>query len=100
MPALKSAVRGLNLRNHRKMLLVDGERFWAGGRNLAAEYFEGDAGPPRPWHDLSFDLRGALAGARSSASTLDWNYAVAPAAAAPARRRTTTAATDARRSRS
>ena len=48
VPALKSAVRGLNLRNHRKMLLVDGERFWTGGRNLAGEYFEGDADAAAP----------------------------------------------------
>ena len=76
VPALKSAVRGLNLRNHRKMLLVDGERFWAGGRNLAGEYFEGDSvrGDP-PWHDLSFDLRGPLAERAQHRFDLDWNYA-------------------------
>ena len=76
VPALKSAVRGLNLRNHRKMLLVDGERFWAGGRNLAGEYFEGDSvrGDP-PWHDLSFDLRGPLAERAQQRFDLDWNYA-------------------------
>jgi cardiolipin synthase len=76
VPALKSAVRGLNLRNHRKMLLVDGERFWAGGRNLASEYFEGDsANPEPPWHDLSFDLRGPLAERAQHRFDLDWNYA-------------------------
>jgi len=76
VPALKSAVRGLNLRNHRKMLLVDGERFWAGGRNLAGEYFEGDPAGGRPaWHDLSFDLRGPLAVRAQQRFDLDWNYA-------------------------
>ena len=76
VPALKSAVRGLNLRNHRKMLLVDGERFWTGGRNLADEYFVGEAGGrERPWHDLSFDLRGALAQRAQQRFDLDWNYA-------------------------
>jgi cardiolipin synthase len=76
VPALRSAVRGLNLRNHRKMLLVDGERFWAGGRNIADEYFLGDAaGGALPWHDLSFDLRGALAQRAQQRFDVDWNYA-------------------------
>jgi cardiolipin synthase len=76
VPALKSAVRGLNLRNHRKMLLVDGERFWTGGRNIGGEYFEGDPTRGRaPWHDLSFDLRGPLAERAQQRFDLDWNYA-------------------------
>jgi cardiolipin synthase len=76
VPALKSAVRGLNLRNHRKMLLVDGEHFWAGGRNLADEYFVGGGkGGEAPWHDLSFDLSGPLAERAQQRFDLDWNYA-------------------------
>ena len=46
-----------NLRNHRKMVIADGATLWAGGRNLAAEYFSGAAGAP-PWLDLTFDLQG------------------------------------------
>ena len=38
-----------------------GERLWCGGRNLAAEYFEGQPGHSA-WRDLSFDLQGALEG--------------------------------------
>ena len=76
VPALRSAVRGLNLRNHRKMVLLDGERLWAGGRNLAAEYFTGDPAHRRaPWHDLSFDLAGALARQAQHRFDLDWSYA-------------------------
>ena len=43
------------------MIVADASRLWCGGRNFAAEYFEGD--PARggvAWHDLSFDLRGEL----------------------------------------
>lgn len=76
VPAFRSAVRGLNLRNHRKMVLVDGVRFWTGGRNLASEYFEGDTVTGRPpWHDLSFDLGGPLARRAQQRYEVDWNYA-------------------------
>ena len=35
-----------NLRNHRKMVIADGMHLWAGGRNIAAEYFVGVKGAP------------------------------------------------------
>ncbi|HMH88673.1 MAG TPA: phospholipase D-like domain-containing protein, partial [Steroidobacteraceae bacterium] len=60
-----------NLRNHRKMVIADGSRLWAGGRNLAAEYFFGVAGAPA-WRDLTFDLQGAVAGAAAAQFELDW----------------------------
>ncbi len=67
-----------NLRNHRKMAIADGHRLWCGGRNLAAEYFAGDAqAHPRmaPWIDLSFDLRGALARQAQDRFDQDWAFA-------------------------
>jgi cardiolipin synthase len=60
-----------NLRNHRKLVIADGARLWAGGRNLAAEYFYGVAGEP-PWRDLTFDLKGPVAGAAAAQFELDW----------------------------
>ena len=60
-----------NLRNHRKMVIADGARLWAGGRNIAAEYFVGLKGVP-PWRDLSFDLSGAVAAAAASQFEADW----------------------------
>ncbi|HEY6621193.1 MAG TPA: phospholipase D-like domain-containing protein [Steroidobacteraceae bacterium] len=60
-----------NLRNHRKMVIADGARLWAGGRNLAAEYFSGAAGAP-PWLDLTFDLQGPVAAAAASQFENDW----------------------------
>ena len=71
-----------NLRNHRKMVIADGARLWAGGRNLAAEYFSGAAGAP-PWLDLTFDLQGPVAAAAASQFEFDWVAAGGkPAAAA------------------
>lgn len=60
-----------NLRNHRKMVVADGEQLWAGGRNLAAEYFAGSDGQ-RPWLDLSFDLQGEVAAAAAAQFEADW----------------------------
>ena len=60
-----------NLRNHRKMVIADGAWFWAGGRNLAAEYFTGLEGAP-PWRDLSFDLKGTVATAAADQFEADW----------------------------
>ena len=79
VPPLRSSLRGrTNLRNHRKMVLADGSWLWCGGRNLAAEYFEGDTHSvlKKPvWIDLSFDLRGALALQAQQRFDLDWAFA-------------------------
>jgi cardiolipin synthase len=75
-----------NLRNHRKLTIADGARLWAGGRNLAAEYFMGRNGAPA-WRDLSFDLDGPVANAAARQFEADWVAAggkpAAPVAAAP-----------------
>ncbi len=60
-----------NLRNHRKLTIADGRRLWAGGRNLAAEYFTGSDGTA-PWIDLSFDLEGDVAAAAAIQFDSDW----------------------------
>ena len=76
---LKSALPGrTNLRNHRKMVIADGQRLWMGGRNLASEYFEGDPTVIRsksPWIDLSFDLDGAIAAQAQVQFNQDWAFA-------------------------
>ena len=89
VPPFRSPKRGrTNLRNHRKMVIADGERLWCGGRNLAAEYFTGDPRPilgKKPWVDLSFDLNGEIARQALAQFEQDWAFAieqVAPAQAA------------------
>jgi cardiolipin synthase len=74
-----------NLRNHRKMVIADGRHLWAGGRNLAAEYFIGLHGQA-PWRDLTFDLAGPVAGDAAAQFEADWVAAggePAPIAQAP-----------------
>jgi cardiolipin synthase len=72
-----------NLRNHRKLAIADGARLWAGGRNLAAEYFVGREGAA-PWRDLSFDLDGPVAAAAATQFELDWVAAGGRPGAPPA----------------
>lgn len=91
VPPFRSPKRGrTNLRNHRKMVIADGARLWCGGRNLAAEYFEGDPRPilgRTPWVDLSFDVEGPLAAQALEQFEQDWAFATerpAPLAAAAA----------------
>ena len=60
-----------NLRNHRKWAVADGEKLWAGGRNLAAEYFTGIDGKA-PWSDLSFELAGPAAASAALQFEADW----------------------------
>ena len=85
VPPLRSPLPGrTNLRNHRKMVVADGQRLWSGGRNLAAEYFEGDASclpALKPWVDLSFDLCGELAAQAGERFEQDWAFATQPARA-------------------
>jgi len=77
VPPFRAILRGrANLRNHRKMVVADAARLWCGGRNFAAEYFEGD--PDRrveQWHDLSFDLAGEIAVRAGEQFEQDWAYA-------------------------
>jgi cardiolipin synthase len=60
-----------NLRNHRKLVIADGAHLWAGGRNIAAEYFIGLKGETA-WRDLSFDLHGPVAAAAAGQFEADW----------------------------
>jgi cardiolipin synthase len=79
VPPLHSPLKGrTNLRDHRKMLIIDGAsstpRLWSGGRNLASEYFEGEPGKAA-WHDLSFDLAGPLVRQALALFERDWAFA-------------------------
>jgi cardiolipin synthase len=79
VPPLHSPLKGrTNLRDHRKMLIVDAAsdapRLWSGGRNLASEYFEGEPGTA-VWHDLSFDLEGPLVLQALALFERDWAFA-------------------------
>lgn len=75
MPLLHNPLHGrTNLRNHRKLVVADGERLWSGGRNLACEYFMDRPGRPA-WVDLSFEIQGPLAAQAQAQFATDWRVA-------------------------
>ncbi|SFB07938.1 cardiolipin synthetase 2 [Poseidonocella pacifica] len=60
----------MNLRNHRKLVLVDNRFVWAGGRNIGNEYLrEG----PKAWYDLSFSLSGPAVQSFIDLFASDWD---------------------------
>ncbi|MDW4499445.1 phospholipase D-like domain-containing protein [Sulfitobacter sp. D35] len=72
-PLLHMPERGhVNLRNHRKLIMVDGTRVFAGGRNIGAYYM----GPERRqdrWIDLSFVLEGPAVLSFADVFKSDWS---------------------------
>ena len=75
MPLLHNPLRGrTNLRNHRKLAVADGQRLWAGGRNLACEYFIDRPGRPA-WVDLSYEVEGPVATQAHLQFSADWRSA-------------------------
>ncbi|WP_026362462.1 phospholipase D-like domain-containing protein [Geopsychrobacter electrodiphilus] len=75
MPVLHRPFRGrTNLRNHRKAVIADDLRVWAGGTNIAAEYI-GPIPVPERWCDLSFLLEGPATRHYLSVFDSDWQFA-------------------------
>lgn len=61
----------VNLRNHRKILVVDGTTAFTGGMNIKREY--GQSGPGM-FHDLQFRLRGPAVAHLSEIFADDWQF--------------------------
>ncbi len=62
----------LNLRNHRKLLVVDGEVGYVGGRNIADEYRYDRVGERRRWQDAMVELRGPVVDELQQVFVQDW----------------------------
>jgi cardiolipin synthase A/B len=66
-------LRILNLRNHRKIVVVDGNFAWTGGRNWGEVYFA----PLRSelaWQDLSCSISGPAARQLEDVAISDWRF--------------------------
>jgi cardiolipin synthase len=75
MPMFNLPFRGrANLRNHRKMVIVDRKAAIVGGMNLAHQYM----GPRQThdrWHDISLRISGPAAGQAFEIFRSDWEFA-------------------------
>ncbi|MFT4045769.1 MAG: phospholipase D-like domain-containing protein [Solimonas sp.] len=64
----------LNLRNHRKLLLVDHERAFTGGMNISARHCVSDPRNRHPTVDLHFELRGPIVRQMAEVFADDWAF--------------------------
>jgi cardiolipin synthase len=64
----------LNFRNHRKIVIVDGQRAFIGGHNVGVEYLGGN---PRlsPWRDTHIEARGPIVASVQFIFVEDWHWA-------------------------
>lgn len=62
----------VNLRNHRKLLVVDGEVGFVGGRNVGDEYFTDRVGNQRVWLDGMLGVRGPVVDRMQDVFLEDW----------------------------
>lgn len=64
----------LNFRNHRKIVVVDGERAFIGGHNVGIEYLGGKP-PLSPWRDTHLEVRGPVVKQIEFVFVEDWFWA-------------------------
>jgi cardiolipin synthase A/B len=75
MPVFHVPLRGrANLRNHRKLMVVDGRTCLTGGMNLALPYI-GPPGSNRLWRDLAVVVEGPAVSDLEEVFTSDWRFA-------------------------
>src|SRR5690606_26482893 len=75
----------INLRNHRKMLVVDGEVGFTGGMNIDVRHLVADPERKRPVVDLHFELEGPIVPLLEAVFAADWLFAAREALPLPSR---------------
>ena len=68
---IPARLHAAHLRNHRKLLVIDGETGFTGGMNIFSPYWRPDA-PEQACHDLHFRLRGPVVAHLMRCFTDDW----------------------------
>jgi cardiolipin synthase len=71
LPARLIFFQPMNLRNHRKIVVVDGDTAFTGGINVGDEY----RGAEGPWRDTHLAVRGPAASALARVFAQDWEFA-------------------------
>ncbi|HEX6995073.1 MAG TPA: phospholipase D-like domain-containing protein [Gammaproteobacteria bacterium] len=74
-PRLIPPTLHVNLRNHRKILVVDGAVAFTGGMNIDARHLVGDPARERPVVDLHFRLAGPVVALLDAVFVTDWRFA-------------------------
>ncbi len=74
-PRLLPPAVHVNLRNHRKLLIVDGETGFTGGMNVGGRHMVLDPANRNPVADLHFRLRGPIVRQLEQVFVHDWTFA-------------------------
>lgn len=64
----------INTRNHRKILIVDGQTAYTGGQNISAKHVVGNSAKITQTKDLHFRLQGKIVDDLELAFLKDWNH--------------------------
>ncbi len=72
-PAVTRVLSQINLRNHRKILVVDGTLAFTGGMNISANHWL-SLKPAIPVHCLHFEVRGPVVSDMQRAFATDWSF--------------------------
>ncbi|HEY3076952.1 MAG TPA: cardiolipin synthase [Burkholderiales bacterium] len=72
-PLVPARLHALNLRNHRKILVVDGAAGFTGGLNVDCRYWKPEA-PDQAFRDLHFRLRGPVVAQLMEIFADDWQF--------------------------
>ena len=81
-PIVPARLHALNLRNHRKILVVDGAIGFTGGMNVDQRYWRPEA-PDQVFHDLHFRLRGPVVTQLMEVFADDWQFTTGEALRGP-----------------
>ncbi len=75
-PTLGSSLDRLNFRNHRKIVVIDGEIAYTGGLNISNDYINDDNYPSKYyWRDSHLKLEGRAVWNLQQLFLSDWNFA-------------------------
>lgn len=74
-PSLFGRGINLNLRNHRKLLIVDGKLGFTGGMNIGDRHLVADVKNSKRTTDVHFRIRGPVVGQLEEAFLEDWAFA-------------------------
>ncbi len=73
-PLVPARLNALNLRNHRKILVIDGALGFTGGMNIHPEYWQPEH-PKAAYRDLHFRVRGPVVAQLMDVFVDDWQFA-------------------------